>query len=290
MDERHFILKNGYRLGYNLYGPAQGTPVFYFHGSPSARIEFEIFADEKLLNLLNIRVVSVDRPGMGISDFQPYRKILNWPEDVSALADSLHIDRFAVLAYSLGGPYGMACAFSIPERVKKVGVVSGAAIFTHPELMVNINPGTRKYIFLPKNNPGTARFFLRAMKTMASLAPNMVISNARSMLPEPDRAAVSTTETQEAFITMVREAFHQGIHGPFLESYLIIQDWGFSLQEIQAPVFLWHGNDDANIPVEMAQYCASEIPNSIPMFFPGEGHISLFKNHASSILRFLSEK
>lgn len=72
---------------------------------------------------------------MGLSDFQPNRRLLDWPQDVLALVDGLNLERFAILAYSLGGPYGMACAFAIPEHLSKVGMVSGAALFTEPGLV-----------------------------------------------------------------------------------------------------------------------------------------------------------
>lgn len=285
-DQQH-LLVNGYRLGYNIYGPENGKPVFYFHGSPSARIEFEIFTDEDLLHSMNVRVISVDRPGMGLSDFQPDRKILDWPSQILSLASSLLIDRFRILAYSLGGPYGMACAYAIPHHLGKVAIVSGAALFNQPDLMKKMNPGTRKYIFLPKDHPGAARFFLRFMKTMSSIAPKLTIKNAQSMLPEPDRTAVSNIITQKAFIAMVREAFRQGTRGPFLESCLAITNWGFEMKEIQMPVIVWHGDEDENVPIGMASALATELPDCSTHFITGEGHLSLFKNHVTSIFKSL---
>ena len=35
--------------------------------------------------------MTIDRPGHGLSDFQPERTLLDWPEDVAALADHLEI-------------------------------------------------------------------------------------------------------------------------------------------------------------------------------------------------------
>jgi pimeloyl-ACP methyl ester carboxylesterase len=42
----------------------------------------------------------VERPGFGLSDFQKGRKLLDWPEDVTAFADALGIERFAVAGNS----------------------------------------------------------------------------------------------------------------------------------------------------------------------------------------------
>ena len=97
-------LPDGRRLGYDERGPSNGKPLFYFHGSPSSRVESTLYVSEDLLQSLNVRLIAVDRPGMGLSDFQPNRRILDCSQDVVALADHLNIERFAILAYSLGGP------------------------------------------------------------------------------------------------------------------------------------------------------------------------------------------
>lgn len=149
---QQFHLPDGRRLGYDEYGAPDGKPIFYLHGAPSSRGEFSIFGDDALLWSLSVRLIAVDRPGMGLSDFQPSRRLLDFPNDLPALANHLNIERFAVLAYSLGGIHGLVCARAIPERLTKVGIVSGAALFTEPGLMQNVNAGTRKYLTLPREN------------------------------------------------------------------------------------------------------------------------------------------
>jgi pimeloyl-ACP methyl ester carboxylesterase len=104
-----------------------GAPIFYFHGSPSSSLEWDLFGGETLAKRLYIRVIVPDRPGLGHSEFQPERRIGDWPADVVALANQLTLDRFAVLGYSGGGPYAAACALKIPERLTRVGIVSGTA-------------------------------------------------------------------------------------------------------------------------------------------------------------------
>jgi pimeloyl-ACP methyl ester carboxylesterase len=71
-----------------------------------------------------VRKVAVDGPGIGGSDPQPGRRVLDWPSDVAELADSLGIERFAVLGFSFGGPYARACAHALARRVTRAGLVS----------------------------------------------------------------------------------------------------------------------------------------------------------------------
>lgn len=123
---QQFQLPDGRKLGYDERGALDGKPLFYLHGSPSSRVESELYVSDELLHSLGVHLIAVDRPGMGLSDFQPNRHLLDWSNDVIAFADHLNLERFSILAYSLGGPYGMACAHAIPERLTKVGIVSGA--------------------------------------------------------------------------------------------------------------------------------------------------------------------
>jgi pimeloyl-ACP methyl ester carboxylesterase len=286
---QQFSLPNGHRLGYDEYGVPDGKPLFYFHGSPSSRVECTLYVDEELLLRLDVRLIAVDRPGMGMSDFQPNRRMLDWTQDVVALADDLKIERFAILAYSLGGPYGLACASAIPQRMTKVGIVSGAALFTESELIKNVNEGTRKFLTMPREKPWLSRLFLWiALGIMPRLAPNRFVAQANSLLPAPDRSIVVEDPIfQKGFIKMVREAMKQGTRGAYHESLLTVTDWGFRLQDINVPVLLWHGEADQNVPVEMARFAATGIPKCEAWFYPEEGHLSLFKKHAEEIIRTL---
>ncbi len=87
--------------------------MFYFHGPPSSRLERRLFSDESLATRLRLRVIAMDRAGMGLSTFQKGRRLSDWPADVAALADALGIERFAVLGFSGGGAYTAACAAAV---------------------------------------------------------------------------------------------------------------------------------------------------------------------------------
>lgn len=282
-------LPDGRKLAYNEYGASNGKPLFYFHGTPGSRLEATLYMNEEMLQSFDARLIAVDRPGMGLSDFQPDRCLLDFPNDILALADSLGIERFSILTYSLGGPYGFACAYAIPPRLHKVGIVSGAALFTEPELMKNINEGTRKFLTLPREKPLLLHLFIGMMLgVMPRVAPKQFVAQASALLPEADSALlVGNPALQKGFVNTVREATKQGTRGVFHESLLTITDYGLRLQDIQMPIMLWHGEADQNVPLEMARYVASAVPKCEAKFYPNEGHLSLFKKHAEEIVRAL---
>jgi pimeloyl-ACP methyl ester carboxylesterase len=99
---------DGRTLGYAETGDPNGAPVFYFHGLPGSRSDFDRLGIPEALAGSGARLIGVDRPGFGASDFQPARRYDDWPADVATVADELGIGRFGVLGYSAGGPYVVA--------------------------------------------------------------------------------------------------------------------------------------------------------------------------------------
>ena len=124
MSETRFVrLRDGRNLAYSEWGPAEGVPVFGFHGTPNSRL-VHLGADAP--RAAGVRLILPDRPGLGRSDFQPGRTLLDWPRDVAELADALGIDRFAAFGVSGGGPHAASCAAALGDRVTAVGLVSAA--------------------------------------------------------------------------------------------------------------------------------------------------------------------
>lgn len=280
-------ISDGRKLGYAERGLSNGKPLFYFHGTPSSRVESNLFLNDDLLQSLNVRLIAVDRPGLGLSDFQPDRRFMDFPKDILEVADYLKIDRFSVLAYSGGGAYGEACALSIPDRLVRVGVVSGTAPFNLPGLTDGIPADNLRYFDLSRGKPWLARLMLKMMGTLSRFAPDKMIANALATLPEPDRETVSTPEFQAGFLSMIQEALRKETRGAQYDTFLMITEWDFRPQDIQFPVLLWHGEQDQNAPLAMGRFMANAIPNSEAKFYPNEGHLSLFKKYAEEIVRTL---
>jgi pimeloyl-ACP methyl ester carboxylesterase len=113
---RTIRLRDGRRLGYAEWGDPDGRPLFYFHGWPGARVEGRL--GDEAARAQGVRMIALDRPGMGLSDYQPRRTLVDWPDDVIQLAAAMGLDRFAVLGISGGGPYAAACAWKLSDRLR----------------------------------------------------------------------------------------------------------------------------------------------------------------------------
>ena len=139
--ENYFELPDGRQLCYAEYGDPSGKPIFAFHGNPNARLLWGLMPGSPFLP--NIRIIAPDRPGFGRTNFvQGVTTVENWPNDVVALADALDIEKFVIFAPSGGGPFGLSCAWQIPERLTAVGIFASVGPFI-PETAINIVKAVR---------------------------------------------------------------------------------------------------------------------------------------------------
>src|SRR5512136_1067134 len=192
-------LRDGRRLGYVEFGDPAGKPIFHFHGYPGSRLEGRIIHAAAVK--CGARFIAVDRPGMGLSDFEPKRRILDWPDDVVELADFLNINQFAVEGASGGGPYSLACAYKVGDRLTHVATVSGVGPFWD----------SGDSWVKPSSLKDAERFWLELS----------------TRLPELDRKVVLDPGILKLLTDELFEAFRQGAQGPAYERELYVKDWGF---------------------------------------------------------------
>ena len=274
-------LNDGRLLGYAEYGTPNGKPVFYFHGHPGSRLDWPLFDADDSATELNARIITVDRPGTGLSDSKSDREILDWPDDVVELADVLQLDRFAVLGISGGGPYAAACAFKLSGRLTATAIVCGMGPSEAPGAKEGMS-----WIYAGKT-PEERRQMLTGMAHLVQGNPDQFLARSKKALPEPEWLLLDQPKMAKAYIDTVREAFRSGIGGANQEAALYTRPWRFRLQEITAEVHLWHGELDLSVPVSVGHYVADAIPNCHATFLKDEAHISLPHNHIREILSVL---
>jgi len=275
-------LRDGRRLGFSELGDPNGFPIFYFHGFPSSRLE-ALAGNDLALNK-NVRLISVDRPGIGLSDIQPNRVLLDWPDDVQELADSLDIDRFSALGISGGGPFLMACAYKIPDRLFVCGSVCGLGPIHTPWNIDGMAIINRLGLTLSKNAPWAASFLVGSMSPLMQLFPETMLSMMSGDAPECDKRAIKETEFATIMVKAAQEGFQLGTVGLSQDLVIYGSHWGFDISEIKVPVKVWHGEMDTVVPVIFGKLFESFIPNCTAVFFANEGHISIVPNHLHTFI------
>ena len=275
-------LPDGRQLAYAEFGDPDGEPVFYFHGFPGSRAQAA--PASPIARELGVRVIAPDRPGMGASDPLPRRKLVDWPADVVALADALGISEFAVFGISGGGPYAAACAAKIPERVRAASIVSSVA-----PLEATSSRGFRLPFQLSRYAPPLAKLLFwwqgRGAEDSLDAAVEARAADASAADAEYWRAPFG-----RAVLLSTGPATENGV-GPLVrEAAIYARPWRFDLGGIAVPTFVWHGEADENVPVEMGRYLADRIPTRRTHVLPGEGHLSTPAEYMTEILLELLER
>jgi pimeloyl-ACP methyl ester carboxylesterase len=231
-----------------------------------------------------VRLIVLERPGFGLSDPLPSQGLLEWPDDVAALAEGLGLERFALVGGSQAGPYAAACAFRLPKRLTAVALVSALAPFEAPGVMEGMAAPLRMLPALARRAPGLLRWMNRMAAGMARRNPEGFIQRTFGSLPEADQAILRQHPgLRAAMAADAREIFRQGGDGVTQNIRAVCGPWGFRLEDIRVPVVVWQGEADPNVPPAMGRYLARTIPNARAHFVPGAGHFLGF-SHWGEIL------
>ena len=276
-------LSDGRKLAFALYGDPGGRPLFYFHGIPGSRREALVL--DAPARELGLRVVAPDRPGMGESDFQRGRTLLGWAAaDVAELADYLGVRQFGVAGTSGGGPYALAAAHALGERLHFAASLAGWAPVGEATVRAEFGRSARVAVWLAGHAPLVLRAGFMIAARRAHRPGYRPVSVAEWC--EADRALLADPAVAEFLAANQRESFRRGARGPALDAVLIYRGWGFAPDQIKVPVHFFHGSADRIVPFAFSQYLARVVPGATLTAFEGQGHLCLI-DRAGEVVRFL---
>ncbi len=303
-------LPDGRILAFREFGDPDGDPIFHAHGVPSSRLEGALLDDAARRH--GFRVISTDRPGIGGSTHLPGRRLLDYPRDISSLADALGLARFGVMGASGGGAHTAVCAYAIPERLTvnvTVCPFTSFAEFPAPETllsgaeavtwrMARISPAL---VFAMCGSMalavrGLGKRYEKWAATAASNAEGPDGEVARSLQPGklprpltrkevsmflPSADAYFHASHPEKMATMGRvtaEAFAQGGRGVAVDTMIQYSDWGFRLADLRGRIDLFHGTEDTLVPFEFGRFIADRAPHCELHALEGWGHFITLKS------------
>ena len=298
-NSEEFVLSDGRKLGVAYYGATSGSAVIYLHGYPGCRLSGGAFFDAPGKKL-GARIIAVERPGIGNSSPQPGRKLLDHANDIRELAEHLNLQSYGIIGVSGGGPYALACAYSLPEeKLKSVSIIGGIG---------PIDVGTKGMnwsnwlIFKGLLHfPAIIRWLqTRVVAQLNDLSNEKIVKLVHSRLSKKSNSWVSPdlmTLKDPEFLTMMldfyREHYKQGVDGNMEDGRVLISDWGFRLKDIRSsiPIQLWYSKKDTNVPFRMGEAIASRL-SSRPDFFVNEDetHLNLVLKCSADALERLLEK
>jgi pimeloyl-ACP methyl ester carboxylesterase len=281
-------LPDGRRLSFAEFGPARGRPVFWFHGTPGARRQIPVPA-RLAAHEQGVRLIGIDRPGVGASTPHLYGQILDWARDFAIVADRLDVGECGVVGLSGGGPYALACCAAFPDRVAAAAVLGGVAPTKGPDALGGGVVGRTAFlhpILERLHAPSSLGFaaFVWALRPFAS----PVFELYASLSPEGDRRVFARPEMKAMFIDDLLNGSKPAMRAPVLDLILFWRPWGFSLRDLRVPVRFWHGDADSIVPLAHGEHMVSLVEGATVTVRPGESHLGGFAA-AEEVLDWLLE-
>ena len=267
------LLPDKRTLGFAEFGPPNGKPIFWFHGTPGARRqippEARLAAEKR-----GVRLIGVDRPGVGDSTAHLYPSLLGWAHDMRCVADRLGVGRFGLIGLSGGGPYVLACAHALPERVVGGAILGGVAPTRGPEA-----PGGGVVGVAAQLEP-LLRHLREPLGVMLTLlvwvlrpAASPVFNLFMRVSPEGDRAVFARPEMKAMFLDDLLQGSRWGLRAPVYDLVLFARPWGFRLRDIRVPIRFWHGDADHMVPLAHGQHQAKLVRDAMLCIRHGESHL-----------------
>lgn len=274
-------LPDGRALAWAEWGPEDGTPVLLCPGAATSR---SLGFGGEVVDQLGIRLISVDRPGLGASDPAPGRTLDDWAQDVRHLAAARGLSSMAVVGYSQGAPFALACAAA--------GIVTGAAVvagtdeLANPVFQETLTPEVRRMVTSVAADPAGAEAFFRGFGRAEALWELVLAVSS-----DEDRSVYTEPEFARAYRGAMAEAFAQGPDGYARDTVLAMSRWPFDPAAITIPVDLWYGARDTSTvhSPDLGATLARRIPSARRHVLPDAGGALLW-THAEVVLRALLER
>jgi pimeloyl-ACP methyl ester carboxylesterase len=271
---RIFRLAGNRGIGYAEFGDPRGLPVLAIHGTPGSRFMFALTdhgARER-----GLRIIAPERPGYGLSGAHRYLTLREVGRDITALADALGLDRFALIGVSGGGPYALAAAVACPARVRLLALISpvGPIAECHGRIRMS---RLHRFIFTRMGrSPRACATFFWSLRSLVRLAPGVAYRALTQRVTQSDRRVLARPEVKANLQAAIREGLRPGINGALQDLRLFGAPWGLPLADIDVPTVLWQGSDDTIVPPQAAYHLAETLPNCRLDVIQGAGHYWVF--------------
>jgi pimeloyl-ACP methyl ester carboxylesterase len=271
--EGSVAVRDGRRLSFAEFGNTRGAAIVWMHGTPGARrqipLEARVFAEEN-----DLRIIGIDRPGIGSSTPHLYPDILDWTNDLVELCDVLDIDTLRVIGLSGGGPYALAAGAALPDRVHGVGVLGGVAPTQGPDAitggLVTLAPYVAPLLSYTRIPLGFA--LAQAIRLVRPIA-GPILDGYAAVQPRGDKELLARPEFRAMFLDDLLNGsrFHFG--AVLADVILFTRPWGFEAADVQVPVHWWHGDSDHIIPHAHGVHLADRLPHARFTTIHGESHL-----------------
>ncbi|TXT58040.1 MAG: hypothetical protein BAJALOKI2v1_460001 [Promethearchaeota archaeon] len=271
-EDKIIKVSDGRKISYLDLGTKEGIPTFFFHGSPGSR--YEGLFSEGGASKHNFRILSLDRPGFGKSDFKSKYSLLDYNNDIMEIADSLGFDKFGVIGISGGGTSVLSAAYDIPERLLFAVDLCGWAPVYKTGLAEYMAPLDKFFSKIARFSPKLFRLpFSYLGKKAKSEDKQEFLDLIKSSFGDADLEIIKDEEIAEFFVRDMKEAFSQGSKGPSWDAVIRYREWGFKLEDIDFKIHIFHGTEDKFVPMPFVEYKKEHLEDWEYTEYEDQGHL-----------------
>ncbi|AKU17419.1 alpha/beta fold hydrolase [Luteipulveratus mongoliensis] len=268
-------LPDGRSLDFQISGPDGGSVILFHHGTPGSLLASRRI--ERVAHAQGHRLLTYSRAGYGGSSPRPGRRVVDVAEDMAALLDHVGVDRCVTAGWSGGGPHSLAVAARLADRVTGALVIAGVAPHdaTGLDFTAGMGEDNIEEFGAAREGEDAVRAFIEVLlPQLRGTTPEGVVEALGSVLPDVDRA-VLTDEAGADMVANFQEALRIGPEGWIEDDLAFVQDWGFELDEISIPTFVWQGSLDLMVPYAHGEWLGQHVPGIKAHLIEGEGHLSI---------------
>ncbi|MGD9803179.1 MAG: alpha/beta fold hydrolase [Hyphomicrobiaceae bacterium] len=271
-------------FSYRTLGTADGQPVIALHGTPGSRLKF--VGAHAAAQQHGIRLIAPDRWGYGATTAHEAPTLSRFARDIGHFADRLGLGRFGVLGIAGGGPFAVAIAAEMPERVTSLALAAPVGpIAGEPE--DEITPFHRLcFATLSQQRPAVEAAF-QAFRTILDVSPDAGVRAAMLRIAAADRRMLLRKDIATHIGQTFIEGLRPGVVGPVTDLSLFGTPWHVDLARVRAPARIWLGSEDENIPRSAALRLAAQLPQCEFTDLSGEGHLWI-ADHFETVLSWMA--
>ncbi|MDI6911952.1 alpha/beta hydrolase [Nocardioides sp.] len=266
-------VRDGRRLSFAEYGPRRGPAIIWMHGTPGARrqipLEARAYADRR-----GVRIIGIDRPGIGSSTPHLYPDVLDWTHDLELFLETLAIDTVRLIGLSGGAPYALAAGAALPDRVHGVGILGGVAPTRGPDAVddgpIQLAVRLAPLVTVARVPLGVAiTQVIRVIKPLAGPALDLYAA----LQPPGDKNLLARPEFKAMFLDDLLNGSRFQTTAPLADLILFTRYWGFDAADVRVPVRWWHGDADHIVPFRHGQHLVDRLPDATMSVIDGESHL-----------------
>jgi pimeloyl-ACP methyl ester carboxylesterase len=268
-------LPDGRDLEVEVSGPDDGPVMLFHHGTPGGSTQFDGMADQ--VHARGHRLVTWSRAGYGASSRRPGRSVADEVTDALAVLDHVGADSCVVAGWSGGGPHALACGALAPERVRGVLSIAGVGPFGASDLDFLEGMGQENHDEFGAALEGedAIRAYLYAQRpAILQITGDQIVDQMATLLPPVDRDLL-TGDFGDYLAREFRQAVSVSVDGWLDDDLAFTRPWGFDLDAIRVPAYVWQGSEDLMVPFAHGEWLAAHLPKAVVHLEAGEGHLSI---------------